>query len=69
MIGRAIHGDEYITPSARRGAGIGLEWPSIATREVLVSADVVDEGIMLGGVRHRRRAGVVVVLEALDRAL
>ena len=42
-----IHGDEYITSSVGRGSSLGLEWASVTMQEVLVSADVGSEGIIL----------------------
>ena len=46
-MGRVIHGDEYITSSLGRGSVLGLEWATVTTLEVLVSADVGGEGIIL----------------------
>ena len=48
-MGCVIHGEEYITSSVGRGSSLGLEWASVTIREVLLSADVVSEGIVLDG--------------------
>jgi hypothetical protein len=46
-MGYVIHGDEYITPSVGRGDSLGLEWASATIQEVLVSADIGSDGIVL----------------------
>jgi hypothetical protein len=72
VVGSVIHGDEYITSYVGRGGGLGLEWASVTTQEVLVSADVGSKRIILArrfGPSSEDRSRVDEAPEDLDGTL